>query len=256
MKQLEGKKALVVAGANGIARACVERFALAGAEVCFSDINGNSGEALASELQRQGFKATFFPSDAGDAKQVRALVQSSIDIMGVVDILLNSAGVATPQDLLEITEEVFDRTLNINLKSAFIASQEVARHLLSRESPGVIINMSSVNSVMTIPSLLAYNVSKGGINQLTRNMAVTLASHGIRVNAIGPGTIETELVRNTVLSSPDAAAKIMSRTPMGRLGKPEEIASIALFLASNESSYITGQVIFADGGRMGLNYTC
>jgi NAD(P)-dependent dehydrogenase (short-subunit alcohol dehydrogenase family) len=87
-------------------------------------------------------------------------------------------------------------------------------------------------------------------------MAVTLASHGIRVNAIGPGTIETELVRNTVLSSPDAAAKIMSRTPMGRLGKPEEIASIALFLASNESSYITGQVIFADGGRMGLNYTC
>jgi NAD(P)-dependent dehydrogenase (short-subunit alcohol dehydrogenase family) len=176
--------------------------------------------------------------------------------MGTIDVLLNSAGVATPQDLLDITEEEYDRTLNVNLKSAFVASQEVARHLLANKSTGVIINMSSVNSVMTIPSILVYNVSKGGINQLTRNMAVTLAPHGIRVNAIGPGTIETELVRSTVLSSEEAMAKIMSRTPMGRLGQPEEIASIAVFLASDESSYITGQIIFADGGRMGLNYTC
>jgi glucose 1-dehydrogenase len=256
MKSLEGRKALVVAGANGIARACVERFAAAGAEVCFSDINERNGVELADKLQQAGYKARFFVSDAGDSKQVRELVNSAIDTMGTVDVLLNSAGIATPRNLLDITEEEYDRTLNVNLKSAFVASQEVARHLLARKSKGVIINMSSVNSVMTIPNLLAYNVSKGGINQLTRNMAVTLAPHGIRVNAIGPGTIETELVRATVLSSEEAMTKIMSRTPMGRLGQPEEMASIALFLASNESSYITGQIIFADGGRMGLNYTC
>jgi NAD(P)-dependent dehydrogenase (short-subunit alcohol dehydrogenase family) len=256
MKSLEGRKALVVAGAKGIAKACVERFAAAGAEVCFSDINAQAGFALAEKLQEAGYKASFFVSDAGDSKQVRELVKSAIDTMGTIDVLLNSAGVATPQDLLDITEEEYDRTLNVNLKSAFVASQEVARHLLANKSTGVIINMSSVNSVMTIPSILVYNVSKGGINQLTRNMAVTLAPHGIRVNAIGPGTIETELVRSTVLSSEEAMAKIMSRTPMGRLGQPEEIASIAVFLASDESSYITGQIIFADGGRMGLNYTC
>ena len=125
--------------------------------------------------------------------------------------------------------------------------------MVSRGS-GIVIHMSSVNAVLAIPNQLPYAVSKGGLNQLTKAMALSLAPHGIRVNAIGPGTILTDLAR-TIMNDPAAERRILSRTPIGRCGEPAEIASIALFLATNESSYLTGQTIYADGGRLGLNYT-
>lgn len=256
MSKLEGRRVLLVAGASGIGQACIEQYCSEGAEVCFSDINETAGNALEKKLTEAGFKAKFFKSDAGDMDQVRSLVQTALMTMGGIDILHNNAGIAIAKDLFEISESDFDRTMDVNLKSAFVASQAVANHWLKSGQKGAIINMSSVNAVLTIPTILPYNVSKGGINQLTRNMAVRLAPHGIRVNAIGPGTIETEMVRSTVFTSKEATDKILSRTPMKRFGQPSEMATIAVFLASDDSSYVTGQVIYADGGRLGLNYTC
>jgi NAD(P)-dependent dehydrogenase (short-subunit alcohol dehydrogenase family) len=143
----------------------------------------------------------------------------------------------------------------VNVKAAFVATQIAARRMIADGVAGAIVNMSSVNAVLSIPNLAAYNMSKGALAQLTRNAAVTLAEHGIRVNAVGPGTILTDLVRQGIFTSDAARATVMSRTPLGRAGEPAEVASVALFLASDEASYVTGQTIYADGGRMALNYT-
>jgi NAD(P)-dependent dehydrogenase (short-subunit alcohol dehydrogenase family) len=255
MGQLTGRRALVVAGAAGIGRACVERFAIEGAQVVFSDINRAAGEALEKALRDAGHTAWFRMSDAGVADQVRALVGEAIALMGGLDLLLNNAGIAVSKDFLDLTDEDFDHTVNVNLKAAYVGSQAAARHMLATGTRGTITCMSSVNAVLNIPNLLTYNITKGGLNQLTRNLAIRLAPHGIRVNAIGPGTILTDLVRKTIYTSDAAKAAVMSRTPMGRAGEVEEIASIAVFLASDASSYVTGQVIYADGGRLPLNYT-
>jgi NAD(P)-dependent dehydrogenase (short-subunit alcohol dehydrogenase family) len=255
MGQLAGRRALVVAGAAGIGRACVERFAAEGAMVVFSDINRPNGEALEKALRENGHEAWFLESDAGVADQVRALVAQAIVLMGGLDLLLNNAGIAVSKDFLDLSDDDFDHTVNVNLKSAYVASQAAARHMLASGTRGTITSMSSVNAVLNIPKLLTYNITKGGLNQLTRNLAIRLAPHGIRVNAIGPGTILTDLVKKTIYTSDAAKAAVMSRTPMGRAGEVGEIASIAVFLASEASSYVTGQVIYADGGRLPLNYT-
>jgi NAD(P)-dependent dehydrogenase (short-subunit alcohol dehydrogenase family) len=255
MGQLDKRRALVVAGAAGIGRACVERFATEGASVVFSDINADTGAALEAQLRGAGHDVRFRKSDAGAPDQVRALVAEAIALMGGLDLLLNNAGIAVSKDFLDLTDEDFDRTVDVNLKAAWVASQAAARHMLATGTRGAIISMSSVNAVLNIPNLLTYNITKGGLNQLTRNLAIRLAPHGIRVNAIGPGTILTDLVRQTIYTSDAARATVMSRTPMGRAGETSEIASIAVFLASDASSYVTGQVIYADGGRLPLNYT-
>ncbi|HEX4782519.1 MAG TPA: SDR family oxidoreductase, partial [Usitatibacter sp.] len=143
----------------------------------------------------------------------------------------------------------------VNLKGMFLAGQAAARQMVKQGGGGTIVNMSSVNGVLAIPNQVPYVVSKGGINQLTKVMSLALASHGIRVNAIGPGTILTELARTAVLGNREAERKILSRTPMGRLGEPAEIARVAVFLASDDASYMTGQTLYADGGRLALNYT-
>ena len=159
---------------------------------------------------------------------------------------------------MEITEEDFDKVLRVNLKGTFLCSQAVAKHMVRRVEKGgpagCIINMSSINAKLAIPSQIPYTISKGGVRQLTNVLAQSLASQGIRVNAIGPGSIATEMLE-AVNSDPVAKRRVLSRTPMGRIGEPDEIASIAAFLASEDASYITGQTIYADGGRLGLAYT-
>ena len=252
MGALDGKRAIITAGANGIGRAIVERFAREGARIVFCDIDTGLGTSLAGEL---GEKVWFDHCDCGDIPAVRAFIQAAIDRLGGVDVLVNNAGIAISGTILDLSDEDFDRTMAVNLKSAFAATQVAARRMVEDGVKGSIVNMSSVNAVMTIPGILAYNVSKGGLSQLTRNAAVALSEHGIRVNAIGPGTILTDLVRKSIFTSEEARRSVMSRTPLRRAGEPHEIASIALFLATAESSYITGQVIYADGGRMALNYT-
>ena len=144
--------------------------------------------------------------------------------------------------------------LRVNLKGAFLVGQSVAR-LMARFGRGAIVNMSSVNGVLAIPTMASYNVSKGGINQLTRVMALSLAEHGIRVNAVAPGTIATELATQAVLTDAEAKQRILGRTPMKRLGEPAEVAEAVCWLASDAASYVTGEIVTVDGGRMTLNYT-
>ena len=248
--KLAQKVAIVTGATQGIGLACAERLVREGARVMLVDIKPE-GEQAALQL---GDAARFFAADVSLKADVDAMIAATLQQFGRIDILVNNAGVTHAADFLDLAEEDFDRVLRINLKSMFLCGQAAAREMVKQHS-GSIINMSSVNSELAIPNQVPYVVSKGGVNQLTKVMALNLAPHGIRVNGIGPGTILTELARKAVLASPEARHTILSRTPLGRCGEPEEVASIAAFLASDDASYMTGQTIYADGGRMALNYT-
>ena len=246
---LAGRVCIVTGGAQGIGEACIRRFARENAKVVIADIDDARGAALAAELG-----GLFVHCDVGDKAQVDALVAQSMAAHGRIDVLVNNAGIFKAADFLDVSEADFDAVLRINLKGSFLVGQAVAREM-AKTGSGSIINMSSVNAVLTIPTIASYNVSKGGINQLTRVMALALVDKGIRVNAVAPGTIATELAAKAVLTSDEAKAKIMSRTPMKRLGQPSEIADTVAYLASDAASYITGEIVVVDGGRMTLNYT-
>jgi len=246
---LQGRVAIVTGAAQGIGAACARRFAREGAPVVLADVDDARGQALASELG--GF---YQHCDVGDKAQVDALVAATLARHGRIDVLVNNAGIFKAADFLEVSEADFDAVLRVNLKGSFLVGQAVSREM-ARVGRGSIVNMSSVNGVLAIPTIASYNVSKGGINQLTRVMALALADKGIRVNAVAPGTIATELAAKAVLTSEEARQKIMSRTPMGRLGEPSEIADVVAWLASDAASYITGEIVTVDGGRMTLNYT-
>ncbi|TAM50081.1 MAG: SDR family oxidoreductase [Burkholderiaceae bacterium] len=246
---LGGRVCIVTGGAQGIGEACVRRFAREGAPVVIADVDDARGQKLAQELG-----ALHAHCDVGDKAQVDALVARVMTVHGRIDVLVNNAGIFKAADFLDVTEADFDAVLRVNLKGAFLMGQAVAR-AMAHVHRGAIVNMSSVNGVLTIPTIASYNVSKGGINQLTRVMALALADQGIRVNAVAPGTIATELAAKAVLTSEEAKARIMSRTPMKRLGEPSEIADVVAWLASDAASYVTGEIVTVDGGRMTLNYT-
>ena len=249
--KLADKVAIVTGATQGIGLACAQRLVQEGARVMLVDIKPG-GEGCAGPL---GAAACFFGADVSQKADVDAMIAATMDAFGQIDILVNNAGVTHAADFLDVTEEDFDRVIRINLKSMFLCGQAAAKQMVKRQQGGCIINMSSVNSELAIPNQVPYVVSKGGINQLTKVMALNLAPHGIRVNGIGPGTILTELARKAVLGSAEARRTILSRTPLGRCGEPEEVAAIAAFLASDDASYMTGQTLFVDGGRMALNYT-
>ncbi len=246
---LAGRVCIVTGAAQGIGEACARRFAREGAIPVIVDIDDARGQALAQELD-----ARYLHCDVGDKAQVDNVVAQTLKAHGRIDVLVNNAGIFKAADFLDVSEEDFDAVLRVNLKGAFLMGQAVAREM-AKAGGGSIVNMSSVNAVLAIPNISSYNVSKGGINQLTRVMALALADKGIRVNAVAPGTIATELAEKAVLTSEDARKRIMSRTPMKRLGQPSEIADAVAYLASDAASYITGEIVVADGGRMALNYT-
>ncbi|HWS75535.1 MAG TPA: SDR family oxidoreductase [Quisquiliibacterium sp.] len=250
--RLQDKVAIVTGGANGIGEACARRFVAEGARVLVVDLDAKSGERLASEL---GAHAAFLAGDVADKAFASAAVQAAVDRFGRLDILLANAGIVHSAPFLDLEEADFDRVLAVNLKSYFLFGQAAARRMVAQGDGGAIVLMSSVNAVLAIPDQVPYVVSKGGVNQLTRVMAMALAPHGIRVNAIGPGTIATELARKAVLGSEAARHKLLSRTPMKRLGEPDEVAKVAVFLAGDDASYMTGQTVYPDGGRLALNYT-
>jgi NAD(P)-dependent dehydrogenase (short-subunit alcohol dehydrogenase family) len=246
---LAGRVCIVTGGSQGIGEACARRFAREGAQVVIADVADAPGQALAAELG-----ALYVHCDVGDKAQVDALVAATLRAHGRIDVLVNNAGIFKAADFLEVTEADFDAVLRVNLKGSFLLGQAVAREM-AKAGKGSIVNMSSVNAVLTIPTIASYNVSKGGINQLTRVMALALADKGIRVNAVAPGTIATELAAKAVLTSEEAKARILSRTPMKRLGEPSEVADAVAYLASDAASYVTGEIVVVDGGRMTLNYT-
>ena len=246
MARLTGKTAVITGASAGIGAAIAERFVEEGASVLFTDLAEDSGVALAKRLGQR-----FLRADMASTADRDALFKDVASTWGTLDILVNNAGITHAAELNELTEEGFDRVIAVNVKAATFATQAAARLM---QEGGSIINLSSVNAVLAIPNQISYAISKGAIRQLTNVTAVALAPRGIRVNAIGPGTIMTEMGQS-VMASEEQRQRILSRTPLGRVGDPEEIASIAAFLASDEASYITGQTIYADGGRLGLNYT-
>jgi len=256
---------IVTGAARGIGLACAQRLIDDGHRVVLADRDAAAGLAASRDLAADTDRATFVECDVSDPLSVHNLIAETLGAYDRIDGLINNAGIAIQGGALDMSLEDFDRNLAVNLRGAFIVSKAVAKYMVQEienradrsrltERPYAIVNMSSINDTVAIPDYLAYTISKGGMQQMTRAMAIELAPYGIRVNGIGPGSIKTEMLAS-VASDAGAMKKILQRTPLGRPGLPDEIASVAAFLLSEDSSYITGQHIYADGGRMALNYT-
>jgi NAD(P)-dependent dehydrogenase (short-subunit alcohol dehydrogenase family) len=250
-----GKAVIVTGAAAGIGEACARAFARRGASVLLADVDEerNRGAADLIAIDMGGAPVAVTANVASDS-DCEAIVLRALDEFGRIDVLVNNAGIVAPGTILDLPASDWDRVLDINLRSYFLLTQIATRAMIERGIKGSVVNMSSVNAELAIANQVAYVASKGGVRQLTRAAALALAPHGVRVNAIGPGSIMTELLK-TVMADEAGRRKILSRTPLGRVGEPEEIANVAVFLASDMASYITGQTIYPDGGRSILNYT-
>ena len=243
--------ALITGAAQGIGYACAEALKEDGFDVILSDINA---DGLAAAGKTLGAVAAI-PCDMGDVAQIEALfVQIAAD-HGPLHALVNNAGIAMPGDFLSYDLGAFEQVINVNLRGVFVATQLAARAMVETKIEGAIVNMSSINAQVAIPAIPAYCASKGGVMQLTKVAALALAKNNIRVNAVGPGSIDTEMMAG-VNANPQAFKVAMSRTPLGRVGSAREIGDVVAFLCSKKASYITGETIYVDGGRLGLNYTC
>jgi NAD(P)-dependent dehydrogenase (short-subunit alcohol dehydrogenase family) len=257
---LSGRVIVVTGAAQGIGAACAQRLAYEGARLALWDVDADGAQTLASSLQLAGGEAIACPCDVSRQHEVAEALQATLAAFGRIDGLVNNAGIFRAADFLAVTEADWDAVMDVNLKGAFLCGQAVARQMVTQGRDhhgraGEIVNMSSVNGSLAIASIASYNASKGGINQLTRAMSLALADHGIRVNAVAPGTIATELARKAVLTSEEARQRVLGRTPMKRLGDPAEVADVVAFLLSHASRYMTGEIVHVDGGRMALNYT-
>lgn len=244
--------ALVTGGAQGIGLASARALKADGARLVLADINEQGVQSAAQEL---GDDTLGLACDMSDPDQILAMFDRIEKEVGLVSMLVNNAGIALPGDFLETSVEQFQSVINLNLTGTFVALQRAAKTMVSEKIEGAIVNMSSINAQLAIPSIAAYCASKGGVMQLTKASALALAPHNIRVNAVGPGSIDTAMMAG-VNANPEAMAMVMSRTPLKRVGDPGEIGDVVAFLCSKKSSYITGETIYVDGGRMGMNYTC
>ena len=239
--------ALVTGAAQGIGKACAEALAEDGYHVVLADVQ-DSVKDVAAALGGTGLIC-----DMADPAAITAMFDHIEGEVGPVAALVNNAGVAMPGDFLDYDLEAFERVININLRGVFVALQRAGRTMVDKGIKGAIVNMSSINALVAIPSIPAYCASKGGVMQLTKSASLALAQHGVRVNAVGPGSIDTEMMAG-VNADPGAMKMVMSRTPMLRVGTPQEIANVVAFLCSDKASYITGETIYVDGGRIGMNY--
>ena len=244
--------ALVTGGAQGIGYACAGALIEDGAKVIVADINAEGVKAAADSL---GHGTTAMVCDMGDTAAIDAMFEAIQKDHGALSILVNNAGIAMPNDFFDTSIDDFKKVIDINLTGTFHAIQRASKMMVDAKIEGAIVNMSSINAVVSIPTIPAYCASKGGVMQLTKATALALAPHNIRVNAVGPGSIDTAMLAG-VNANPEAMAMVMSRTPLKRIGTPREIADVVAFLASSKASYITGETIYVDGGRIGMNYTC
>lgn len=259
MKGLQGKNVLVTGGTSGIGQAIAVRFAEEGASVAINyrrglksvgmtdDMVHQAVEQCCQRIAKHGVDHILVRADVSREEDIVHMVAETIEKLGGVDILINNAGMQIPGDSHEIDVEAFDRVLRVNLRGAYLCAREVIRHLVAEGKPGAIINVSSVHQIIPKPRFVGYSVSKGGMQNLTRTLALEYAGRGIRVNAIGPGATITPINRAWV-DDPVKKAEVEAHIPMGRAGTAEEMAAITAFLASDEAAYITGQTVFVDGG--------
>lgn len=255
LRGLPGKNVLVTGGTSGIGQAIAVRFAEHGANVA---VNYRSGpeeardteeqvQACVHRVRQQGVRDVLVRGDVSREEQVVAMVRRAIGGLGGLDVLINNAGIQISRPSDQLSAEDFDKVLAVNLRGAFVCAREAVRHFLAEEKPGVIVNVSSVHQLIPKPEYLGYSVSKGGMMNLTRTLALEYAGRGIRVNGIGPGATVTP-INSAWIEDPVKREMVESHIPMARAGTADEMGGVACFLASDDAAYITGQTIFVDGG--------
>jgi glucose 1-dehydrogenase len=246
--RLEGKIAAITGGDQGIGRAIVERFAQEGAEValCYRS-NKDGAEEVVAAVQKLGRKGVAIQCDVGKVAEGQKFVADAVAQLGRVDILVNNAGLERNADFWDVTEQDYDLVLDVNLKGPFFVTQAFVKHRMQAKSGGKVVNISSVHEELPFPHFTSYCASKGGMKMMTRNLSIELAPLGITINSIAPGAIETP-INKKLLNDPTKLKAVLENIPLRRLGKPEDVASVAVFLASGESDYVTGTTYFVDGG--------
>ncbi|HUI75204.1 MAG TPA: glucose 1-dehydrogenase [Candidatus Acidoferrum sp.] len=246
--RLEGKVVAVTGGNQGIGRAIVERLASEGADVTFCYVsNQPEADAVTADIRKYGRKFAAMECDISKIADCQKFISYSVSQLGKIDILVNNAGVERRAPFWEVLESDFDLVLNVNLKGLFFVTQAFVRHRMDAKAGGKIINISSVHEELPFPHFASYCASKGGVKMLTRDLSIELAPLGVTINSIAPGAIETPINKN-LLNNPSELNALLSKIPLKRLGKPEDVASLAAFLACSESDYVTGTTYFVDGG--------
>jgi glucose 1-dehydrogenase len=252
--KLKDRVTVITGGAKGIGLAYGRRFVKEGAPVVIGDVDDKAGAAAVAALEKEGGKALYVRCDVTKKAEVDAMFDAAVKKFGHVDVCIANAGIVNDGNFLDLKEEDFDRVMAVNVKGVFLTGQGAARAMIAGKRKGVIINIASTNAVVVQHGQVTYPVSKGAVNLLTKVMAISLADHGIRVVAIGPGPTRTEMLDEVIKNHPTFMKNVSLRTALRRPAEVEEIAGVAAFLASDDASYITGQTIYAEGGRLALNY--
>ncbi len=251
--KLKDKVAIVTGSTKGIGVAVAQEFAKEGAKVVGAGRTIELGEQVVEGIRAEGGEAIFVRCDISQKAQIDDLVSKTVEHYGTIDIVVNNAGVNHAAEFFDITEEDWDWVMSVDLKGTFLLSQAAARVMVDQEKPGVVVNISSVMAVMALADQVPYCAAKGGVNQLTKAMALALIDKGIRVNACAPGPVMTELMQR-VVHNEEKHKQLMDRLPIGYIAACEEIARVCVFLASDDASYFVGQTIYPDGGRMIQSY--
>lgn len=248
--KLEGKVALVTGSSQGIGQAIAIRLAEEGANIIIDYRSHPDGaEETKTKVEATGRKGYVVQADLGVVSDVRKMVDAGIQEFGKLDILVNNAGLEKRADFWDVSEADYDSVVNVNLKGVFFATQAMVQHLRQTQRPGKIINISSVHEELPFPHFTSYCASKGGVKMMMRNLAVELGPLGITINNVAPGAIATP-INQSLLNDPEKLNAVVQNIPLGRLGKPEDVASIVAFLASSDADYITGSTFFVDGGLL------